>query len=225
MFNKKIGIILGIVVLAIFLLIIFFPKESFLREKFHNTFIKKSSAIKGTKNTPIFIMDNFLSDTECTELISSCKNDLIESPLTRFQENFRTSETCHFSDKDIQVHIENKITKLLNLDDQKTEKAQIQYYKIGKEFKPHYDYFDPEVDPDYLVNGQRSWTVMIYLNNVEEGGCTYFPELKEEIQPKKGRLVVWCNLDNKGKMDKNTLHQGLPVIKGEKWILTKWFLI
>jgi hypothetical protein len=117
MFNKKVGIILGIVVLAIFLLIIFFPKESFFREKFHNTFIKKSSKIKGTKNTPIFIIDNFLSDTECTKLIASCKNDLIESPLTRFQENFRTSETCHFSDKDIQVHIENKITKLLNLDD------------------------------------------------------------------------------------------------------------
>ena len=42
MFNKKVGISLGIVVLAIFLLIIFFPKGSFLREKFHNTFIKKS---------------------------------------------------------------------------------------------------------------------------------------------------------------------------------------
>ena len=64
---------------------------------------------------------------------------------------------------------------------------------------------------------------MTYLNNVEEGGETHFPELGETIVPKLGRAVIWYNLDKNGDLDRDTLHQGKPIIKGEKYIITKWF--
>ena len=65
---------------------------------------------------------------------------------------------------------------------------------------------------------------MVYLNNVKKGGETVFNMLNETIVPKTGRAVIWCNLHANGSPDINTKHQGTPVIEGEKWIITKWFL-
>jgi prolyl 4-hydroxylase len=64
---------------------------------------------------------------------------------------------------------------------------------------------------------------MIYLNDVDQGGTTNFPAIKEALTPKKGRAVVWSSLKKDGSVDPNTSHQGTPVEKGEKWITTTWF--
>ena len=64
---------------------------------------------------------------------------------------------------------------------------------------------------------------MIYLNDVEEGGETEFTKLNVKIKPKRGRAVIWGNMTSDNKVDHNTMHAGLPVIKGEKHIITKWF--
>jgi prolyl 4-hydroxylase len=65
---------------------------------------------------------------------------------------------------------------------------------------------------------------MIYLNDVPKGGTTEFKKLKEECVPKKGRAVVWSSLNEDGSIDHDTLHCGTPVLEGEKWITTTWFL-
>ena len=65
---------------------------------------------------------------------------------------------------------------------------------------------------------------MVYLNNVQKGGTTQFVNLNQIIYPKKGRAVVWCNINKDGTPDEMTMHQSDPVIEGEKWIITKWFL-
>ena len=36
-------------------------------------------------------------------------------------------------------------------------------------------------------------------------------------------LLIWNNMDLDGKPNRNTLHAGSPVIKGTKYIITKWF--
>lgn len=43
------------------------------------------------------------------------------------------------------------------------------------------------------------------------------------IKPKIGRVVIWNNLDKYGEGNHNTLHCGMPIIKGHKYIITKWF--
>ena len=64
---------------------------------------------------------------------------------------------------------------------------------------------------------------MIYLNDVEEGGETFFPFLSIAFYPKKGQALIWNNLSFDGMPNKQTLHQGKPVLKGSKAIITKWF--
>jgi len=188
---------------------------------------KNASQILGTPETPIYIINNFMSSAECDAIIKSSVGKLVPSPLTRQDpndDNFRTSETCYFDGTGIQKYIERKITENINLQKSNTEDSQIQHYRIGNEFKAHWDYFDPKEDGEFLKNGQRTWTFMVYLNDVEEGGETRFVKLKQNVYPKKGTAVVWCNIKEDGTPDKMTMHQGSPVIAGEKWIITKWFL-
>ncbi len=62
----------------------------------------------------------------------------------------------------------------------------------------------------------------MYLNDVADGGSTVFPELKLTVGPKKGAGVYFEYCNARGQVDPLTLHGGLPVLDGEKWIATKW---
>ena len=73
------------------------------------------------------------------------------------------------------------------------------------------------------VGGQRTWTVMIYLNDVQEGGQTIFHRLGKCYQPKAGLALAWNNLYVDGRLNRDTLHESLPVLGGTKWVITKWF--
>lgn len=179
---------------------------------------------KGNVKTPIYIVDEFLSSTICDTIIEELKSKLKPSTLTRndpTDPNFRTSSTGLFYKSMTQDLVNKKMSDIILA--KKSENPQIQHYDISQEFKAHWDGFDPKHDKEFFDRGQRSWTFMIYLNNVEEGGETHFPNLGETIIPKLGRAVIWYNLDKNGDLDRDTLHQGKPIIKGEKFIITKWF--
>jgi prolyl 4-hydroxylase len=62
----------------------------------------------------------------------------------------------------------------------------------------------------------------MYLNDVEEGGDTYFYKLDMSVKPKTGRTIVWWNLKDDGTRDESTYHEGRPVQNGCKYIETKW---
>tara|TARA_B110000285_G_scaffold23237_1_gene22381 strand:- start:629 stop:1360 length:732 start_codon:yes stop_codon:yes gene_type:complete len=187
---------------------------------------KKATMVKGTKDTPIYIIENFLSDAECNKLIKSADGKMESSPLTRPMEGdkyYRTSETGYFDGTGIQDGIDARIYDLVDRPAWSAEKTQLQHYALGKEFKEHNDAFDKDHDKEFWEKGQRTWTCMIYLNDVVQGGTTNFPAINESLTPKKGRAVVWSSLKSDGSVDQNTSHQGTPVEKGEKWITTTWF--
>jgi prolyl 4-hydroxylase len=64
---------------------------------------------------------------------------------------------------------------------------------------------------------------MIYLNRPEDGGATRFKAIRKTIQPETGKLVTWNNLGRDGLPNPATLHQGMKVRRGTKYIITKWF--
>ena len=179
----------------------------------------------------IYSIPNFLKEDECNELVISINNETFnKSTLTNNNEpdiNFRTSTTAKlFTTNPIYEKLNNKICTLLEIEKEKGETIQAQKYCIGQEFKLHTDYFGKtdECNKEYLANiGQRTYTVMIYLNNVKEGGYTQFPLINLDLKPIKCTAIIWNNLDKDNNENVYSKHCGMPILDGEKIIITKWF--
>jgi prolyl 4-hydroxylase len=177
----------------------------------------------------IFLVRDFLDGQECAQLIkhidSGKRPSGLLAPTT--DPEFRTSETCCFSDRLALVSaVERRIDALLGIDGAHGEKVQGQRYGIGQQFKPHHDFF--HTDQAYWtrqkqIAGQRTWTAMAFLNEPEAGGKTFFPIVGLRVAPRLGNLLIWNNLDGAGRPNHWSLHQGLPVEAGMKYILTKWY--
>ena len=140
---------------------------------------------------------------------------------------FRTSETCDLAAGEPAVlELEAMLDALHGISPQFGEPMQGQRYAVGQEFKPHTDYFTPDT-ADYekfcSVAGQRTWTFMIYLNDVEAGGGTRFKVIDKTFQPEAGKLVCWNNRRSDGSGNPATLHHGMKVRKGVKYVITKWY--
>jgi prolyl 4-hydroxylase len=105
------------------------------------------------------------------------------------------------------------------------EVTSILHYAPGQEFKPHYDFLDPEL-PGYALDiqrsGQRAATFLIYLNDDYEGGETEFVKLGWRFKGRKGDALLFWNLNAAGEPDYNTQHAGTPTTSGEKWIFSQW---
>lgn len=182
-----------------------------------------------TRALQLFIARRFLSPEECTALIERIDSGRRPSEIADDVgiANFRTSETCDLDSADpVVAAIEQRIAGLLGLPLSAAEPLQGQRYAPGQEFKPHTDTFEPG-GYDYYVHtadrGQRTWTAMVYLNAPEDGGATRFKAIGKTIQPETGKLLAWNNLLRDGRPNPATLHQGMKVRRGTKYVLTKWF--
>ncbi len=63
---------------------------------------------------------------------------------------------------------------------------------------------------------------MAYLNDVEEGGATWFPRAGVRFKPKKGLMLIWNNMLPDGSPNYDTMHEGMRVVEGQKYVITKW---
>lgn len=182
-----------------------------------------------TRALDLFIVKQFLDPETCTELIA--RIDARRRPSEIADDigvaNYRTSETCDLDWSDpIVGAVDRRIAQVLGLDLAASEPLQGQRYAPGQEFRAHTDSFEPG-GYDFYVHtaetGQRTWTAMIYLNEPEEGGATRFKAIGKTIRPETGKLVTWNNLAPDGMPNPATLHQGMKVRSGVKYIVTKWF--
>ncbi len=185
-----------------------------------------------TNKANVFVIENFLNENECQELITIIRSHCRQSTITSQDEPdkaFRTSQTCDLGL--LQQHalvqeIDKRICEYMGIEQQRSETIQGQYYQVGQQFKAHTDYFEPNTSEYQNFAGelgQRTWTFMIYLNEVDSGGETNFPELSLEIKPSVGKALVWNSLLSNGEVNPATLHWAKPVIFGEKFVITKWF--
>ena len=60
-------------------------------------------------------------------------------------------------------------------------------------------------------------------HDVEEGGVTEFPRIGVSVPPEEGALMIWNNALPDGRPNPDTLHAALPVVRGVKYVVTKWF--
>ena len=196
--------------------------------------VETLSAYPGVQRVPsekldLFQRKDFLPPGLCTELIALIDKDRRPSTLADAGDDhyFRTSETCDLSAYEPAVkQLEELLFALNGIDPAHGEPVQGQRYAVGQEFKPHCDYFNPG-GADWVkycsVAGQRTWTFMIYLNDVEAGGATRFKAVNKTFQPETGKLVCWNNRRPDGRENPNTIHHGMKVRKGVKYVITKWY--
>ena len=183
-----------------------------------------------TDELDIYTLDDFLSGTECDQLVALINPELRPSTVTldATDKLFRTSQTCDLSllRSPAASGCDEKIAKTLGIRLEYSEGIQAQRYDVGQQFKPHTDYFEPGT-PEFAQfggnRGNRTWAFMIYLNEGMGGGGTKFLAIDHTFVPKKGQAVIWNNLNSDGTPNSATLHSGEPITSGHKIIITKWF--
>lgn len=179
------------------------------------------------------LFQQLLTDDECDALVALSRGRLARSPVVNpdtGDENLidaRTSMGAMFqvAEHALIARIEARIAAVTGVPADHGEGLQILNYKPGGEYQPHFDYFNPQRPGEarqLSVGGQRIATLVIYLNTPEAGGATAFPRVGLEVAPVKGNAVYFSYLLPDGTLDERTLHAGLPVASGEKWIATKW---
>ncbi len=182
-----------------------------------------------TPKATVFQLRRFVDAALAAELIGLIDAD--RRPSTIADDNgdayFRTSETCDLAAALPAVQrIEAMLTVLSGIDPAFGEPLQGQRYAEGQEFKPHTDYFTPggqDFQRYCALSGNRTWTFMIYLNDVAAGGATRFKKLDKTFQPELGKLLCWNNRMPDGNVNPATLHHGMKVRKGVKYVITKWY--
>ncbi|XP_047262328.1 probable prolyl 4-hydroxylase 9 isoform X5 [Capsicum annuum] len=187
---------------------------------------------------------NFASIEQCQSIIKIAKANLEPSSLA-----LRKGETEETTNG-IRTSASEDKTGVLDLIEEKIAKAtmipkthgeymfqafNILRYEIGQRYQSHYDAFDPaQYGPQ---KSQRVASFLLYLSDVEEGGETVFPFesgqnmdskydfskcIGLKVKPHRGDGLLFYSLFLNGTIDPTSIHGSCPVIRGEKWVATKW---
>lgn len=187
-----------------------------------------------TLNAPrIVVLGNLLSGDECDAMIAYAEQRLQRSPVVADSDGrtelhaHRTSSGAMLQrgESELTARIEARLAALTRWPAENGEGLQLLRYDSGNEYRPHYDWFNPALPgprKHLERGGQRLATIVMYLSDVEQGGATSFPNIGLQVQPKKGSAVFFANTDPYGIPDPQTLHAGESVVKGVKFIATKW---
>jgi prolyl 4-hydroxylase len=182
-----------------------------------------------TDKAEMFAVGNFFSPEECGRLITII--DAVAQPSRAFDAGYESGYRTSYSG-DVDPHdpfirkLQRRLDDLLGIDPSYGETIQGQRYLPGQQFQAHCDWFPDNTaywEVEKTRGGQRSITAMAYLNDVEEGGATAFPQLGISVDPKPGALLIWNNADPDGLPNPYTIHAGTPVVRGAKYIITKWY--
>ncbi|HEX8624925.1 MAG TPA: 2OG-Fe(II) oxygenase [Allosphingosinicella sp.] len=95
------------------------------------------------------------------------------------------------------------------------EPLQLLRYRPGGEYKPHMDALPAEPN-------QRILTALVYLSDDYEGGETSFPRTGLSYRGGAGDALIFRNAAPDGRADPLTLHAGLPVTRGTKYLASRW---
>lgn len=188
----------------------------------------------------------FATAQQCESIIKMAKVKLAPSTLAlrkgETAENtkgIRTSSGMFISSSEdktgILALIEQKIERATMIPRSNGEAFNVLRYEIGQRYNSHYDAFNPtEYGPQ---KSQRIASFLLYLSDVEEGGETMFPFENGEnadanydfrkciglkVKPRRGDGLLFYSLYPNGTIDPSSLHGSCPVIKGQKWVATKW---
>jgi prolyl 4-hydroxylase len=161
--------------------------------------------------------NNFITYDDCDELIRISENKFEEAQVSGGERGYRIASYVWVDDKEpISIKLKEITSIETRLPVSNMEKINVVKYDVDGEYKEHHDFFNDS------KNSQRVKTVLFYLNDDFEGGQTDFPILNIRVEPVKSKVIIWDNIKEDGSLDYDTLHAGLPVTSGTKYIATIW---
>jgi hypothetical protein len=146
-----------------------------------------------------------------------------DDAIVSFASAVRTSESAGqwwFTDELLGLlgGVESRLRTEFGIDPDRLETWQATRYHPGGLFRAHDDAGLWRNEPA----GERTTTVLLYLDRPEAGGATEFPCLDLVVEPRPGRLLLWQNLRPDGSLDRLMRHAALPVERGAKTVLVTW---
>ncbi|KAL1358404.1 hypothetical protein HN51_003679 [Arachis hypogaea] len=199
-----------------------------------------------------FMYEGFLTQVECQHLISIAKPNLTRSAVSDLATGMshlsahRTSHGMFIprNNDPIVGGIEEKISAWTFLPKENGEAIQVLRYEGGEGYEAHFDFFQDKFHIQ-AKSGNRIATVLMYLNDVIQGGETLFPLAQDyllhngasktsynystecakrglAVKPRRGDAIVFFGIHVNGSVDGRSLHEACPVIKGLKWSAVKW---
>ncbi len=124
----------------------------------------------------------------------------------------------------ILILIRNRIAAVTGVPVAAMEPPRVFHYALGQDIKPHYDRLNDGIS-DYArsgYKGDRIATFLLYLNDDFDGGELDFPLVGQRFKGKAGDALYFAHVDQAGAPDKKSLHAGLPIRRGEKYVLSQW---
>jgi len=120
-----------------------------------------------------------------------------------------------------------RVAELTHVPVQNHEYVQLLRYDEGQYYQVHHDHIS---DQKNQACGGRLMTLLVYLSDVEAGGETHFPRLKDKagkslrVFPKKGAGLLWSNVKNDQLLvqDDLTHHEAVEVTRGQKFAANVW---
>lgn len=173
----------------------------------------------------MFLIRDVLSPGECDHVtaVAEPKLDVSKTGLDGRTSSVRTSMTAFLNPTDTPTleMLHRRFVDILNITDEglsiAAEPLQVVRYQQGEEYKPHMDITDKT---------RRLATLLIYLDEPEEGGGTSFPlafgRLGMKISPKRGSAILFYSQLPDGNLDEMSLHAGMPVKRGVKRVCNLW---
>ena len=171
---------------------------------------------------------NLISPQETKHILQLANPLFRESRLVSgFSENIRKSQTAWLSPSDPVVkQIIERVCTITNLPFENCEKMQVVKYEPNGFYNAHYDAScdDKKECVEFEKNGgQRVITMILYLNDDFTEGYTEFPNLKKQYKPEKYSGLLFYSLEKNGnKCHPLSLHAGMPVKSGTKYIANVW---
>jgi hypothetical protein len=177
-------------------------------------------------------LDDMLSGVECADILDELRyawwwgSPLVQSgpngALVSRRSYRRTSSTTSeewMGERTVQLlrRLEEDLHRGVGVRPDHLERWQAVRYRRGERFDEHHDAGFFASDP----HGERTNSVVVYLDSQPSGGAIYFPALHRRFQPRPGRVLVWPNLLTDNTPDPRMRHVACPARRA-KTTLTVW---
>ncbi|MGI9389894.1 MAG: 2OG-Fe(II) oxygenase [Boseongicola sp.] len=120
----------------------------------------------------------------------------------------------------------SRLSTIVRLPPENAETTKLLRYEGEQFFDVHVDSFHdiPTYADELKKGGQRLFTTLCYLSEVEGEGQTAFPNLKIAVTPTLGRVLVFANtIPGQNVPHPDATHVGFSATSGLKWVLSVWW--